>query len=536
MLRPGRVFVAMLAAAAVSLVVLMQFVVPRGQAKGSASLGGGPSRGGAPTLDERSLRAADKVKRRQSFVAPHDEATSTDQTLDRSGLDVAHAAHGTAGRTRSASSLPSSWSSSLSSSSFSSSFSSSVSSSSSMGSSAATASPPSPASPPTASAPPPSTPTPTTTTTLPPLPVPRLLPWNKWAKPREAYCRNYRPREGWGKWPRERFFDGQRGKLRSLPRPLLDHYLSAAESRVLYTMLRDVTAVFHKHCVPYWMHSATLLGAVRHGGLIPWDEDLDLAIFAQDMDAFLKRLRPDLRRLGYDVMLFESLERHGSQNYQLYKLGHVGDLNRGCKGSGRGLKVVAPWPFLDLWPMRYSPEYSVGGGGDSVMTHQSKGVEHMFNLELFPMKHVFPLRSMRFGNLSVLAPNMPVAYLNDCRSYKDWRRKGMTASDSVRHRGVKRNVVQQYVVDFTDPKMAPATLPALPFGPLAPLPPAVIPSTLRYAHVCPIRVARERHEDLGAWTGDEERHVAFASPSLNFMRNRIHVLHEDEPSFYGRIT
>jgi len=51
---------------------------------------------------------------------------------------------------------------------------------------------------------------------------------------------------------------------------------------VLLRMFKIIDYLCRKHDIPYWMCSGTLLGAVRHKGFIPWDDDLDISMMRED--------------------------------------------------------------------------------------------------------------------------------------------------------------------------------------------------------------------------------------------------------------
>lgn len=52
-------------------------------------------------------------------------------------------------------------------------------------------------------------------------------------------------------------------------------------------MLVDIDRVCREHGIAYFLDSGTLLGARRHGGFIPWDDDIDLGMPRDDYERFL---------------------------------------------------------------------------------------------------------------------------------------------------------------------------------------------------------------------------------------------------------
>lgn len=59
-------------------------------------------------------------------------------------------------------------------------------------------------------------------------------------------------------------------------------------------MLEEVDRICRKCNIHYNIIAGTLLGAVRHGGFIPWDDDADVALLRSEYERFRKACRTEL--------------------------------------------------------------------------------------------------------------------------------------------------------------------------------------------------------------------------------------------------
>lgn len=77
----------------------------------------------------------------------------------------------------------------------------------------------------------------------------------------------------------------------------------AAELTVMY----EVDKICKKHNITYFTDWGTMLGAVRHGGFIPWDDDFDIVMRRKDYERFLKVAPKELPE-GFAVLNMDNTE------------------------------------------------------------------------------------------------------------------------------------------------------------------------------------------------------------------------------------
>lgn len=81
---------------------------------------------------------------------------------------------------------------------------------------------------------------------------------------------------------------------------------------VLLELLNTFDAVCKKHNIKYTLFAGTALGAVRHQGFIPWDDDLDVVMLRSEYERFLQIAQSELDQETY------FLQKEYSEHWPMY--------------------------------------------------------------------------------------------------------------------------------------------------------------------------------------------------------------------------
>ena len=123
--------------------------------------------------------------------------------------------------------------------------------------------------------------------------------------------------------------------------------------RTLQLTQLEILKVFDKICkdhgLRYSLYAGTLLGAVRHGGFIPWDDDLDVCMPRADYDRFIslwEKVKPE----GY-ILQNKELEPAFTQSFTKIRKDHTTFLQEKWE-AGRYHTGI----FIDIFPIDRMPE------------------------------------------------------------------------------------------------------------------------------------------------------------------------------------
>jgi len=77
---------------------------------------------------------------------------------------------------------------------------------------------------------------------------------------------------------------------------------------IMLDSLIEFDRICKKYNFDYWLDSGTLLGAVRHKGFIPWDDDIDISMPVEDYRAFAKMVNESEYTEAATEDIYEAVE------------------------------------------------------------------------------------------------------------------------------------------------------------------------------------------------------------------------------------
>lgn len=83
-------------------------------------------------------------------------------------------------------------------------------------------------------------------------------------------------------------------------------------------ILKDVAAFCEKHNLRYFLCGGTLLGAIRHEGFIPWDDDIDIMMPRDDYDKFVELYNINKNKEYYEAYSLRNNKEYWRTHCQVF--------------------------------------------------------------------------------------------------------------------------------------------------------------------------------------------------------------------------
>lgn len=112
-----------------------------------------------------------------------------------------------------------------------------------------------------------------------------------------------------------------------------------------FELLKKLDAFCKKNKIKYHISYGTLLGAVRHKGFIPWDDDIDVSMMREDFDKFTELIQKD------KTLKFKSFQTDDDYNYYV-PIVYDDSIDIVSK-IGEKDKIIHPW--VDIFPYDGTP-------------------------------------------------------------------------------------------------------------------------------------------------------------------------------------
>ena len=214
------------------------------------------------------------------------------------------------------------------------------------------------------------------------------------------------------------------------------YVLTKSQSDDLYTLMKFIHDTLVQNNIPYFICGGTLLGAIRHQGIIPHDDDGDICVFRKDVPK-LRALMPYFDQKGYIL-------EEGITN------------DAGKPNACTKAKDSCTWFISGKHPDSLGCDVFIMEEENNKINYADpywKTADNGGKRCYFDLDHVFPLVPYRYGNFYLYGPRNPILHLNTCYG-DDWNSQGQTLYDHRTGqwtRGVKRKLVSSDFLTLRPP-------------------------------------------------------------------------------------
>ena len=207
-------------------------------------------------------------------------------------------------------------------------------------------------------------------------------------------------------------------------------------NHILNQQLLDfVVNICNKYQIDYWLDFGVLLGAVRHNGFIPWDDDLDIGMIRKDYNIFLKVISKEIKEnnlvnlkiyrnikpskplpilqllyiefgkiiAGIDIFPYDFIEDISNCNNDSYKKIQTSVFNNNKNGMSLNIALKE---YYNKFNISLEPKKYIIPGIEGACN-----IIPGYNFDIYESDKIYPLSTVKFQNKVYKCPNNPDYYL-----------------------------------------------------------------------------------------------------------------------------
>ena len=196
------------------------------------------------------------------------------------------------------------------------------------------------------------------------------------------------------------------------------------QQQYLTQIFKEFVDICNYYNIGYVAIGGTLIGAIRHKGWIPWDDDIDVALFKKDLDQIIKIYQTD----PYLV-----------KKYKITKG------NNNVWADYKKVRLRAhPKIFLDLFLLKksiFNNKFTLVSYPKEVLSFIDRSNRYVYKDDIIPYKRA------QFEEITINIPNNPVRFLERIDGYSNVGKLPPVSQRKIRH-GVTTFVTTLPVCDI----------------------------------------------------------------------------------------